>query len=858
MKNFQIRESIFSIAIFLLTLFIAEGVYAQQDENFAFFPSDIKYNPDFPTPESILGYNVGEWHVSHDQLVYYMKEMARLSDRITIKETGRTYENRPLLLLTITSPENHARIEELRAAHLKLSDPKSSSSIDIGQMPVVVWLGHSVHGNEASGSNSSLLTVYHWAAAQGAKIDEILANTIILVDPSINPDGMQRFSSWVNANKGNNASPDPNDREHNEAWPGGRTNHYWFDLNRDWLPLQHPESRGRMAEYHKWKPNVVTDHHEMGSNSSFFFMPGIPSRNNPLIPQNTITLTGKIAEYHARELDKIGSFYYSQESFDDFYFGKGSTYPDINGAIGILFEQASSRGHVQNTINGELTFSFGIRNHFTTAYSTVLAANGLRSDLLDHQRIFYKSALDEAKGDQVKGYIWNADKDHSKAQHFIDILTRHQLEVYRLGTRQQIGGKTYNTDNSYLVPSNQANYRLVKAIFEKRTSFQDSLFYDVSAWTLPLAMNLNFAELKGKSLAGNLIGEKVTAVEWQKGIIAKSDYAYVIRWDDYYAPKALNIVLKNNLIAKVATQPFTSGNNSYDRGTILIPVGNQDLSSEDIFKLLSSVVAGTGIIIEPINSGYTKGVNLGSSSFQPLRDPKVAILTDRGVSRSDPGEVWHLLDYRMDMNVTILPVDNFNRADLSDYKTIIMTDGSYGTLNGAKMKTWLQQGGVVVASRRGGKWLADQKITNTTYKPASKPDSLTKLPYNEEPKYRGAQVIGGAIFNTKGDLTNPILFGIENDNIPIFRRGQLFMNPSKGQYANPLMYTDKPLLAGYISRENHQKLGGTAALAISAVGGGRVITFADNPNFRAFWFGTNKLFLNAVFFGHTIRGSSTR
>ena len=858
MKNFQIRKIIVAIFVFLLTVFITESVSAQGGDKFSFLPADVNYDPGFPMPESILGYNVGEWHVSHDQLVYYMKEMARLSDRITIKETGRTYENRPLLLLTITSPENHARIDELRAAHLSLSDPKASSSIETNQMPVVVWLGHSVHGNEASGSNSSLLTVYHWAAAQGAKIDEILANTIILVDPSINPDGLQRFSSWVNANKGNNASPDPNDREHNEVWPGGRTNHYWFDLNRDWLPLQHPESRGRMAEYHKWKPNVVTDHHEMGSNSSFFFQPGIPSRNNPLIPLNTITLTGKIAEYHARELDKIGSFYYSQESFDDFYFGKGSTYPDINGAIGILFEQGSSRGHVQNTLNGELTFSFAIRNHFTTAYSTVLAANGLRSDLLEHQRNFYKSALDEAKADQVKGYLWNAGKDNSKAQHFIDILTRHQLEVFRLGTSQQIAGKTYNTNNSYIVPSNQANYRLVKAIFEKRTSFQDSLFYDVSAWTLPLAMNLNYAEIKGKSLAGNLLGQKITGTELQKGIIAKSDYAYVMRWDDYYAPKALDIILKNNLIAKVATQSFTSGNSSYDRGTILIPVGNQKLSSENIFTLLSSVVARTGLTIDPINSGYSKGVNLGSNSFRLLRDPRVAILTGRGVSRSDPGEVWHLLDYRMDMNVTLLPIENFNRVDLNHYNTIIMPDGSYGSLNGEKMKTWLQQGGVIVASRGGGKWLADQKITNTAYKSASKPDSLTKLAYDDESKYRGAQVIGGAIFNSKGDLTHPVLYGIENENIPVFRRGQMFMKPSKGQYANPLMYTDKPLMAGYISHENHLQLAESAAITIGSVGNGRIVTFADNPNFRAFWFGTNKLFLNAVFFGHTIRSSSTR
>jgi len=662
----------------------------------------------------------------------------------------------------------------------------------------------------------------------------------------------------VNTNKGKNASPDPNDREHNEVWPRGRTNHYWFDLNRDWLPMQHPESRARMAKYHEWKPNILTDHHEMGSNSSFFFMPGIPSRNNPLIPQNTISLTGKIAEYHARELDKIGSFYYSQESFDDFYFGKGSTYPDINGAIGILFEQASSRGHKQETDNGELTFKFTIRNHFTTAYSTVLAAQDLRIELLEHQRTFYKTALAAASSDPVKAYIWNAGKDEAKAQHFIDMLVRNQLAVYKTKVDHRVGGKTYSAQNSYVVPLNQPNYTLAKAIFESRTTFQDSLFYDVSAWTIPLAMNLNYAEVTGKGMPNNLLGTKVAAAAWRQGTITKSNYAYALRWDDYYAPKLLNAILAKGLMAKVSSQSFTSENNSFDRGTVLIPVSGQKMDSEEIFEQLSAITHKSGIDIIPINSGYTSGVNLGSRSFRPLRDPKVAIITDGGVSGNDVGEVWHLLDYRMDMSVTLLPIDVFNRADLSRYHTIIMVDGNYGKLGAAKLKTWIQQSGVVIASRRAGRWLSENKITGTVYLPAAKPDSLKKLPYADGSKYAGAQVIGGAIFNGQGDLTHPILYGIENQNIPIFRRRELFMKPVKGQYATPLVYTAQPLLAGYISKENHKLLGGTAAINVSSMGDGRIITFADNPNFRAFWYGTNKLFLNAIFFGHTISQSSTR
>jgi len=858
-SKFKQARNWISISLYTtIILFLSNILIAQDNKKFEFFPSGISYDPEFPTPESVLGYEVGSWHVSHDQLVYYMKEMARLSDRISIVETGRTYENRPLLLLTITSPGNHSRIDEIKSAHVSLSDPLVSPEIDISNMPVVVWLGHSVHGNEASGSNSSLLTVYHWAAARGPEIDAILDNTIILVDPSINPDGLQRFSTWVNSNKGKNASPDPSDREHNETWPRGRTNHYWFDLNRDWLPQQHPESKGRMTMYHTWKPNIVTDHHEMGSNSSFFFMPGIPSRNNPLIPQSTNSLTGKIAFYHARELDKIGSYYYARESYDDFYFGKGSTYPDINGAIGILFEQASTRGHVQNTANGPLTFPFAIRNHFTTAYSTVLAANDLRLDLLDHQRSFYKDALEAAGSDLVKGYIWDAGNDYSKAQHFVDILLRNQLEVYKLASSQRIGDKSFDEGISYIVPTNQPNYRLVKTIFEKRTTFQDSLFYDVSAWTFPLALNLHYSELTGKSFSKSLLGEQVRSTSSRLGLITKSEYSYAMRWDDYYAPKALNSLLSKGLISKVSSKPFTSGIHNYNRGTILIPVSNQNMSSDEIYKLLSTISKNVGVDIDPLNSGYTGGVNLGSNSFWLLRDPKVAILTDEGISGNDAGEVWHLLDYRMGMNVTLLPISEFNQADLSRYRTIIMSDGSYGSLNANRVKSWLQQGGVIIASRRGGKWLSDNKITDTAYKPTVKSDTITKRAFDDEPKYRGAQVIGGAIFNTQGDLTHPILYGIEYDEIPIFRRGQLYMKPSKGQYSNPLLYTNKPLLAGYISSGNLSELIGTAAISVSGMGNGRVITFSDNPNFRAFWFGSNRLFLNSVFFGHTITGFSTR
>jgi len=359
----------------LLALVLAHSLnlYSQKLELSYYLPKSNSYNQDIPKPSEIIGHEVGEWHVTHDKLVQYMYAVANSSERIIIEETGKTYENRPLLILKVSSEENIKNLTSIRESHLEISNGVKKS--DFKNMPAIVYQGYSVHGNEASASNAALLGIYYLAASNDPETLEILNNSVILFDPCLNPDGLQRFANWVNSNKNLVPNPDNNDREFTEVWPGGRTNHYWFDLNRDWLPVQLPESQARVKTYTDWLPNIVTDHHEMGTNSTFFFQPGIPSRVNPLIPNLNQKLTEKVAKYHANFLDKIGSLYYSKENYDDFYFGKGSTYPDANGGIGILFEQGSSRGHIQNSQNGVLTFPYTIRNQLTTTLSTLKAAS---------------------------------------------------------------------------------------------------------------------------------------------------------------------------------------------------------------------------------------------------------------------------------------------------------------------------------------------------------------------------------------------------------------------------------------------------------------------------------------------------
>lgn len=820
-------------------MLLAYSVSAQQVDLSYYLPKDVTYSKNIPTPKSVIGHEVGEWHVTHDKLAEYMKALAKASDRISIESRGTTFEGRPLLLLTITSPKNHQNLENIRKRHISATE---NASLDVSNDPIVVYQGFSIHGNEPSGANAGLAAAYYLAAAQGSKIDDLLNNTVILFDPSFNPDGLQRFAYWANTNKAINVNPDPNDREYREVWPGGRTNHYWFDMNRDWLPVQLPESRARIASFHKWMPNILTDHHEMGSNSSFFFQPGIPSRTNPLTPQLNQDLTKEIATYHAKALDKIGSTYYSEESFDDFYYGKGSTFPDVNGSIGILFEQASSRGHAQETTNGVLTFPFTVRNQFTAALSTLEAARKMRVKIKKYQQSFFKNAKKEAA--KTKGIVFGDEKDAARTYHLAEILKRHNIKFNEVKTSFTSKGKTYKKGSSFVIPMNQKNSRLVKAMFQKTTKFTDSLFYDISAWTFPLAFNLDYEE----NIATNRIGNEVTNLKMPAGTISyKSDYGYLMPWNDYYTPKALNTILKKGIRAKVAMKKFDNGGKDFDYGTIFIPVQNQKLNASDLYAFLQKVAMKSSVHFYGTRTGLNKGVDLGSNNFSNVSDKKIAIMVGDGVSSYDAGEIWHLFDTRYNMKLTKLDTKYASRVDLSKYSTIILPSGRLDKAMSTNLKTWVRNGGVLIGYKSAVRWLSSNKFINLEYKSAKRPTN--PVSFENRSLRSGAQVIGGAIFNTKLDLSHPINFGYKNDELPMFRNTTIFIKPNKTNYNNPIQYTSNPLLAGYISKQNLTELANTVPFQVQRMGRGRVIVFTDNTNFRAFWYGTNKLLMNAIFFG---------
>jgi len=848
-----------------------------------YLPDGVTFDPSIPKPSEILGFEVGFRHARASQITAYMHALAAASDRIHVEQYATSHGFRPLMMLVASSPDNMLRMDELRERHLQLSDPSVSESMDVSEMPLVVWQGFSVHGNEPSAANSAILLMYYLAAAQGVEMERILNETIVIVDPVINPDGHDRFAHWANMHVGKNMVGDPNHREHLEIWPGGRTNHYWFDLNRDWMPVQHPESRGRIIQYHNWKPNILNDYHEMGTNSPYFFQPGVPSRNNPLTPERTFELTQLIAEYHAEALDQVGSLYWTREVFDDFYVGKGSTYPDINGSVGILYEQASSRGHVQDSDFGKLTFPFTIRNQFITTLSTLRAGVDLRTELLNYQREFFRTALAQAARSDVKAYVFAEPDDEARVWHLLDLLGHHQIHVYELNRNVSVDGVEFRAGNAFVVPVEQQQYRFLTSLFETRTEFTDSLFYDVSTWTLPLSFNLSHAELRGRAWSQNLLGQQVDRFpDFPSGQIvriavdrerAASVYAYAFSWDGFYAPRALNRLLQEGIVVQTASRMFDAvtgeGQKSFGFGTIVVPMGIQNPDSfSKIHELMQVIASDDAVTVYELNTGLSRdGIDLGSRNFNLLRKPEVMILGGTGVTPNDVGEVWHLLDQRYDMELSIVEIPRFNTISLDRYNTIIMVNGNYSAIttgSAEKLRRWVSDGGTLILHRGAIAWANRNGLANVTFR-GSSPDEDASLSgsglmrYIDETGIRGAQVIGGSIFRVNIDPSHPLFYGYSRSQMPVFRNTGTMLEPPSNPFAMPMQYDQaNPLMSGYISDQNKERIKGTAGIVVGGIGSGRVIMYTDNPAFRAFWFGTNKLLANSIFFGPTISVQSTQ
>jgi hypothetical protein len=816
-----------------------------------FYANSGNFDPKIPTPEKFLGYAIGTQHTRHDKLVEYFKELDKLSDRITLQVIGKTFEKREQITTVFTSPQNHAKLEEIRLAHLAGQQTGNTENI-----PLVIHLGYNVHGNEPSSSEAAMLTAYYIVAAQNEEVTKWMNDMVILMDPVINPDGRDRHTHWANMHKAEPAVADPFDREHNEIWPGGRFNHYWFDLNRDWFLGTFPETRNRVGFFHKWRPYVQTDHHEMGSSSTFYFDPGKLSSNNPIVPNYLYNkIYPKFGEYFSEAANKIGSMYFTKEAFDKLYPGYGSSYCNFYGGAGFLFEQASSRGHIQETSTIPITFAFTIRNQFTTSLTTIRASLAEKAMLLNMRKEFYRASNQQAKASAVKGYVFGDIMDKTKTNAFLNMLLLHEIEVYALKESMTINGKTFDASGSYMVPTDQSLYMMVRSVFEKQITYSDSTFYDASTWCLPLAYGIPYAELKLPVGKGTLV-DKLPLQTLQA--VEKTNYAYVFRLLDYNAHKAIYQLQEGGAIVQTAFRPFTTlinGKlNQFGYGSISVPVNLQRIGVDSLHSLVNKVSSNTKIQIYPLFTGYSvDGPDMGSNYIRTVKKPAAMMLTGTGVAATEAGEIWHLLDQRLQMPITKMDVLNFGRADIERYNNIVMVSGIYALIDKAgidKLKAWVQNGGTLITIKTASEWALKNGFTKEKlYIDSSKQPTL-RYNYDEASEREGAKALGGSIFSVDLDTTHPIGFGFSQRNIPVYRNGLTVLLPSSNSYATVAQYGNNPLMAGYLHPSSLKKIKNSAAIVVSAEGNGRVILFSDNPNFRGTWYGTNKLFLNALFFGN--------
>ena len=832
----------------------------------SYLPENTTYDPAIILPESILDFDVGDRHVRHDQLQAYFQALAESSKRIKLTEMGTTNELRKQLLVTFSSEENLANLASL----LK---PRRFENLDTRTVaddaPLVIWLGYSVHGDEISGANAAMVVAYHLAASQSKELDELLANTVIVLEPSMNPDGMDRFVNWANTFRNSTANSSPDHIEHHQPWRTGRTNHFGFDLNRDWLLLTQKETLNRVPYFYQYQPNVVGDFHEMSAKSSYFFQPGIPTRNNPLTPQENISLTAEIAKHHAASFDQRQQLYYSQESFDDFYYGKGSTYPDITGAVGILFEQAGTRGMQQDTDNGVLTFAQGIQNHVLTSLSTIEGAWHNKKQLQSYRQQFYQQVEQLVDDKDFHGYLVSEAQDQYRLNALLEKLQQHQIKAYPLTSDFRFNKQKFPHQSSYYVPLNQPQYRIIQTLFGQQTRFADNSFYDVSGWTIPLAMDLNVEKISSTR------GLKLAKQTWQKNAsqtaektiaFDESAYAYAFEWHHYLAPKLLQSLLNEKIKMKVATKPFSAAIGSetigseikhdFVAGTIVIPAGIQQVANwQTIIKQASDKYA---IELSSLASGLSMaGVDLGSNSLKAIKPVNILLVGGKSVSQYEAAEVLFYLDEQLNIPVTIVEKGRLGRVDLNDYSHIIVVDGDYSdfaekTLT--SMEVWLKQGGVVIAQKRGAKWLAEKDILKANFVSDSQIADMFDtegLNYQDKAALASRKRISGAIYQTRLDSSHPLSYGFNDEFLPLFRNSTLIMDMPTKPFVTVAQYTEQPLLSGYSDKNLVNRIANNAAVIAHNVGKGRVIATSDNLTFRGYWQGSARLLSNSLFFAHT-------
>jgi hypothetical protein len=828
-----------------------------------FFPQVVQsdLDPAIPTPEAFLGYPIGSHYTRHDRIADYLRELARLSDRVTVAEIGRSYEERPLLSVVITSGANQGRIDQLQQVHAAVSDPNGPAPG--ADVPVVVGLYYSVHGNETSSGEAMLLTAYYLAASRSAEVQNWLDKAVIVIDPAQNPDGRDRAANWHNAWKNQPAISDPLDKEHVEPFPAGRTNHYFTDLNRDWLAVTQRETRAKLEVFHRWRPNVQIDFHEMGANSTYYFEPSPSSMESPLLPRASYDWNVTLARYHAQALDSLGSLYYTREVFDNFSPVYGSTYPDFHGGVGVTVEQASSRGLVQDTPNGPLTFPFTVRNQLQVGLATVRGAVAEREGLLALQRDFFRSAVEQGRRNPHQAFVFGDAANPGLTRQTLDLLLAHHIQVSALNERVTVDGRTYEPGSAYVVRSAQPQFRLVHSIFEQTPPTNGGV-YGSTSYSIALAYGLDSAGLRRAPAVGAAVTEVPAAVG---GVSGSADaYAYVLDWRDLNAPRVLAALLRQDIRVRAAFEPFTTrtdqGDTAFSRGSLVVTTAGQSVDAAALRNAVDAAAREAGVTAFAVSTGQSvSGVDLGSNNVRAVRAPRIALVMGEGVNATEIGSTWFALSERLRYPATRLDVGQLGRVPLGQYDSIVLSGGRYDSLGQPTvdaLKAWVRAGGSLVVFGSAARWAAANGLAPQAEASERAETSTERRDFGDRQTVQGEQRSAGNALSADADITHPLAFGLSRRDLFVNKETDVVLGPVADPFGNVIRIDANPTVNGYLPDALRRQAAGTVWASVNPLGSGTVVSFADDPAHRKYWLGTERLLINSLFFADQLTASGRR
>ncbi|MDA0684334.1 MAG: M14 family metallopeptidase [Bacteroidetes bacterium] len=842
------------------------------------FATDVPRDPSIPSPADVLHRETGAEYTLYADVTRYLYALSEASDRVMLVEYARSYENRPLHALIVTSPENHTRLEEIRQANARIADPSTPGAEAanlIANNPVVTWLSYNVHGNEPSSTESALEVLYLLASGTDEATMALLNESVVVIDPTLNPDGRDRYVYWYKSMQANQLRVNSLDIEHDEPFPGGRTNHYWFDLNRDWMWLVHPESQGRIDLYQQWTPQVHMDYHEQGFDNNYFTMPGKAPRNLNL-PDAYESWADMFGRASGEALADNQVNYFTREAFEFFYPGYGSSYPSMMGGIGMLAEQGGhSRGGraVETNDDQILTLRQRAWDHFATSIAVVEASVSHREELLTYYRSFFDPSTTESA---TTAYFIPDDGGNGYVFDVIALLLSHGIQVERMTSDATVEAKDYWSTKSgrhtfkagtWVVRTDQARHIMVNTLMQRQMEIESYDMYDMSTWSVPLAYNLSGAAWTEAPL--RVSTEAVSSLPTRSGAVDNSDarYAYVMDWRQNNAPKALGMLWEAGYNVRSARKTFGVGEKDYSVGTLIVLNGRNRDRMDRISADMEKIATEAGVLIDGYDvSRVDRGIDLASSDARVIEEPSVGLLMDRPFGTETAGQIWYLFDQRVEWGIDRIRGSRLTSMDLDEYDVLIMPSGNASSLIDStqmdRLSRWVRAGGTLIGSESSAVWLTGARSGMTSIAMVKSPsegddkedeedteviEERFYTRYEDRRDSTNTRRVSGSAFRAVLDNSHPLAAGMPDELYSLKFGTDAFM-PSASM--ETVGYYDKDagnlLASGFASDEIQEKLAGKTFAAVQSLGQGKVILLLDKTQYRMFWLGPTRMLINAV------------